>query len=207
MDQNELVINLMQNIVDKLDDISAKVNIEKEVGLDEGVIKSISDYPKRLTAFSQGLFNSLKIINKAVETAEKNIQDTIVCNKPEVKNYLKKEYVLFGKGTPFMSKFLLVVIIIVLFASYGFKYIPDYLLEQSTVKIERDEYKLFYQYVFLKSYDKSESKSQEAQSVLNKIKSNDSLLMSDYSKLYSTYKNAIQKERLKAQLKALSVSP
>jgi hypothetical protein len=122
--------------------------------------------------------------------------------KPNIINQ-KKEYYLFGKDTPFSSKLLLITLAFIFIASYGFKYIPSYLTENSTIKTERDEYELFYQYVFLDAYSKNNKISKNIASTLNDIQQKDTVLLQYVDKLSKKYNTQLQKEALEKQLENL----
>ena len=230
MSQSEIILNLMQNIVDKLDQIFAKVNREKEGNLDKEILKSVLDYPELIKRYFYGLTKDVEIVKKNIKLSEKQIKDTIIENTSVVQNHQTNEYILFGKDTPFTSIFLLMSILVVLISSFSFKYIPDYVLEKSTLKLERDQYKLFYQYVFLNNlykttyidlflilkcflfyqyvflntYDNHKPKSDNVANTFNNIKKNDSSLLLEIGRLSKKYNKEIQKTRLEKQLRILN---
>lgn len=204
MSQSEIILNLMQNIVDKLDQIFAKVNREKEGNLDKEILKSVLDYPELIKRYFYGLTKDVEIVKKNIKLSEKQIKDTIIENTSVVQNHQTNEYILFGKDTPFTSIFLLMSILVVLISSFSFKYIPDYVLEKSTLKLERDQYKLFYQYVFLNTYDNHKPKSDNVANTFNNIKKNDSSLLLEIGRLSKKYNKEIQKTRLEKQLRILN---
>ncbi|WP_373941424.1 hypothetical protein OEG92_17380 [Polaribacter sejongensis] len=110
---------------------------------------------------------------------------------------------MFGKDTPFSSKLLLITIAFIFIASSGFKYIPIYLTENSAIKTERDEYELFYQYVFLDAYSKNNKISKNIVSTLNDIQQKDTVLLQYVHKLSKQYNTQLQKEALEKQLENL----
>ena len=96
------------------------------------------------------------------------------------------------------------MLFVVFTTSFAFKYIPDYLVEQSHVKLERDEYKLFYNYVYLNAYNKEEAYAEEVESTFNKIKKKDSLLLNHISRSLKKHENSIEKKQLEERLKILN---
>lgn len=204
MEQNRMLLNLMQNVVDKLDEITSMVNTKQESSFDEHVLKTISTCPKLISNFTNELLKNREVFNKLIARSDKQIKETIVNNKPVNHTHQKKEYILFGNDTPFTSRLFLMIILAVLITSFSFKYIPNYVLERSEIKNEREQYKLFYKYVYLNAYNNEASRANYVVSTFNKIRDKDSTLMNYINRIAIKHDKAIKIEELKDQIKTLN---
>ena len=200
MEENKKVLYLMQNVCDKLDTLSASLNNLNDNQVESETIKEFIELQKQ-TIIKQ---HKLNINQTSAFLSIIKIEESIksLSNEPNIINQ-KKEYYLFGKDTPFSSKLLLITIAFIFIASFGFKYIPIYLTEKSAIKTERDEYKLFYQYVFLDAYSKNNKISKYITSTLNDIQQKDTVLLQYVHKLSKQYNTQLQKEALEKQLENL----
>jgi hypothetical protein len=200
MEENKKVLYLMQNVCDKLDVLSGNVNIISDSQVESETFAEFIELEERIVSNQNMLIKSQTTMNSHIIDLEKNIE--LLGNEPKV-IHQKEEYYLFGKDTPFSSKLLLITIAFIFIASFGFKYIPIYLTEKSAIKTERDEYKLFYQYVFLDAYSKNNKISKNIASTLNDIQQKDTVLLQYVHKLSKQYNTQLQKEALEKQLENL----
>ncbi|MEI6866772.1 hypothetical protein [Flavicella sp.] len=191
MEENKKVLYLMQNICDKLDALVDNINTIKADQLDSETFLEFVKLQELLVTNHNALDKNQKTMNSHMINLAKNMGR--LGNKPNVINQ-KKEYYLFGKETPFSSKLLLILIAFIFIASSGFKYIPIYLTENSAIKTERDEYELFYQYVFLDAYSKNNKISKNIASTLNDIQQKDTVLLQYVDKLSKKYNTQLQKK-------------
>jgi hypothetical protein len=200
MEENKKVLYLMQNVCDKLDALSGNVNIISDSQVESETFAEFIELEERIVSNQNMLIKSQTTMNSHIIDLEKKIE--LLGNEPKV-IHQKKEYYLFGKDTPFSSKLLLITIAFIFIASSGFKYIPIYLTENSAIKTERDEYELFYQYVFLDAYSKNNKISKYITSTLNDIQQKDTVLLQYVYKLSKKYNSQLKKEALEKQLENL----
>ena len=200
MEENKKVLYLMQNVCDKLDVLSDNVKIISESQVESETFAEFIELEEGIVSNQEKLIKSQTTMNSHIVNLEKNIES--LSDVPKV-THQKKEYYLFGKDTPFSSKLLLITIACILIASSGFKYIPRYLTENSKLKTERDEYKLFYQYIFLDAYSKNNKISKNIASTLNDIQQKDTVLLRYIHKLSKQYNTQLKKEALEKQLENL----
>ena len=200
MEENKKVLYLMQNVCDKLDALSDNVKIISESQVESETFAEFIELEEGIVSNQEKLIKSQTTMNSHIVNLEKNIES--LSDAPKV-THQKKEYYLFGKDTPFSSKLFLITIACILIASFGFKYIPRYLTENSKLKTERDEYKLFYQYIFLDAYSKNNKISKNIASTLNDIQQKDTVLLRYIHKLSKQYNTQLKKEALEKQLENL----
>jgi len=193
----KLVINLMQNVVDKLDEVSAKIDIKKE-----NAKKPESDFLTDLRNDFKKLLLQQNNISKRIDASNKEVNNAIVSNKNsnQTHNY---EYVLFGKDSPLNIRFLISMIAIVVISWSGIKYLPPYFSAQSQLQIERDNYQLFYNYLYLKQVESKYNDAQKLEVILNKIKKGDDQIHEEYNSLLTRYQKQLRKQELENELKKL----
>ncbi len=190
---NEIIFKMMQNVSDKLDDISSKINQKKDSKIENESILKISE---RIISHQQ-------IIGNQIKNVKRDLEMKIDSTKPTINNNEKKEYILFGKDTPFTSKFLLVLIAVIMVLSYSFKYLPNYLHEKSEVKSERDSYKMFYEYVYLDAFSENNKIPYNLTNLITKIKKKDTVFVKHFNKLHKKYRKEMKKQELIDQLNQL----
>lgn len=200
MEENKKVLYLMQNVCDKLDTLESNINTIKEDKIDSKTFGEFTESQKQILMKQHKL--NINQTSASLSLIEIKKSTKSIGNEPNVINQ-KKEYYLFGKDTPFSSKLLLITIAFIFIASSGFKYIPSYLTENSKLKTERDEYKLFYQYFFLDAYSKNNKISKNIASILNDIQQKDTVLLRYVHKLSKQYNTQLKKEALEKQLENL----
>jgi len=190
----DITLALMQNVSDKLDTISSKISQIKSQNKKETLPNDINSLDK--------ILKNQKLIYAHLSTSKNQSVDGLKETPVTNQNY-KTEYIIFGKDTPFSSRLLLILIAIVLISIPIFKHIPSYLNERSSLKEERDTYKLFYNSEFLKSFDQEKVIPYNIVNTLDLVKSRDSAFISELEILNSKYSTYLKKEELKAELKKL----
>lgn len=197
-----MVLHLMQNVCDKLDTISIDIGNIKEQQLDKDILQEIPESQNIIISNAELILKNQFEISSQINKLKAEFELTLLKNEPTVINQ-KQEYYLFGKDTPFSSKLLLFIVAFIFIASSGFKYIPAYLTENSAIKAERDDYKLFYQYAFLDAYANKEMRSKDIASILEGIKQKDTILLNYVHKLGEQYNTQLKRESLINQLQNL----
>lgn len=192
---NQIVFNLMQNVVDKLDEILAKIEVDKNIKPESN---SLAKLPNEIDKL---LMQQDNILNK-IDASNREFTNALISNKGtnEIRNY---EYVLFGKDSPLNTRFLIYIIAFVVISWSGIKYLPHYFLTQSELKKEKDNYQLFYNYLNLKQVESKKDGSQKLEVIFNKIKKRDNQLLEEYSSLLTKYQKEIRKQELEIELKKL----
>lgn len=183
----EMVLKLMQNVSDELEGLSAKIS-----ELDQSNEKN-----------EEFLAKQKKLLAENIYATSEAFTEVLVKNPPIVNQTHNSQYVLFGKDTPFSSKLLLFLIAFCLLSIPVIKYIPPYLNEKSDLKEERDNYKLFYDYVFFNAFENKKTTPNEVLQTLNEIKAGDSTYTKYVERLKNHYKIHLKKEKLKAELQKL----
>ncbi|QXP64357.1 hypothetical protein [Polaribacter sp. HaHaR_3_91] len=200
MEESKKVLYLMQNVCDKLDTLESNINTIREDKIDNKIFGEFIESQKQILMKQHKLNINQTSAFLSIIKIEESIKS--LSNEPNIINQ-KKEYYLFGKDSPFTSKLLLSIITFILIAFSGFKYIPSYLNENSELKTERDEYKLFYEYFFLDAYSKNNKTSKNIASILNDIQQKDTVLLRYVHKLSKQYNTQLKKEALEKQLENL----
>ena len=193
-ENNEFVVGLMQNVLDKLNTISKQIDQNESAKVEISVEKS--------EEVKDVLSGQLTINNNLTEMKEE-LKKSISKNKPILNQNYKSDYILFGKDSPFSSKLLLILIAVILMSIPAFKYIPKYLNQASELKEQRDTYKLFYDSFLLSSFDKTGKVPTEIFTLMEKIESRDTVFINYVDRLSIRYKHHLRKVELKAELKSL----
>lgn len=193
---NDITLKLMQNVSDKLDDILTNISESKGAKIDQELLLEQKHNFKTL-------IENQETINKNLCNSKNTLKEILNENPTVVNQSHKSEYMLFGKDTPFTSKLLLSLIFVALVCFPMFKYIPSYLNEKSSITEERDNYKLFYDYVFLNEFDNTKTVPTDLVETLNIIKDKDSAFINYVQRLHSKYATHLKKENLKAELQKL----
>lgn len=199
----DYLIKLMQNVCDKLDNISGIVSQKKDSKIGEDLLSKIPENQETMIKIYKSINANQVILEKQIIELKENIEKGIGNNDAVINNNQKKEYILFGNDTPFTSKFLLALITVILISSSGIKYIPGYLIENSNLKYERDIYETFYDYVYLDAFVKNNKIQNHVHDILNEIKENDSNFIKHFNTLKEKYTKEMQKQKLEQQLKQL----
>ncbi|PNW27213.1 hypothetical protein [Formosa algae] len=193
---NNDIFVILQKVLDKLKNISentqnnnVKTN-EIHTRNNEGVSEVLSRVVKNLM-LTDRLIESSR--NKIIETVEENK------TTPNVNNY--KEYSLFGSKSHFKPLTLIIILYSLVIIWSAFKYLPPYLTEISTLKKEREEYKFFYDFMYLNQF--KENGKTTANDVLTKYRQKDALLKNEFNSLLNTYNKEIRRQELEEELKSL----
>lgn len=187
---NKAIFNLMQIVVDKLEAISKDVNkndhrkLNKNNETHELISKTISNQTQ----------TNLDIENRIISSIVEHKTSPSITN-----NYA--EYSFFGSKSHFKPKTLIIILFSLVIIWSSLKYIPTYVTENSSLNKEREEYQLFYNYVYLKQF--KNDKIISANEILKKVRQKDSLFMKEYNALLNNYQNEIRKEELKEELNSL----
>lgn len=193
---NDMTLELMQNVIDKLDEILSNFDKTKAPEIDENLLLIQENNIK-------DILKQQEILNRSLNVSKENFK-AVLRETPSIVNQShKSEYMIFGKDSPFSSKLLLALIFTLLISYPIFKYIPQYLTESSSIKEERDNYELFYNYVFFHTADKNNGTAQHLKSTLERIKAKDTVIINQIDQLSVEYSKKLKKQALKAELKKL----
>ena len=204
-DNEDFFIKLMQNIVDKLDEISSEIDksnnndnkaLSKEISPITNELKVI---PKK---FNEIIANQIKLANNFAFISE-NIEKTIKEHRTPITNSTKTEIIIFGKDSPFSSKLLLISTICLLIFSCGFKYIPNYLKEQNAIELKTDKYKMFYDHLYLTTYENDNNGHKYVSNIFEQIEKKDTSFRKEHNRLLAEYSKKIKKKKLQQQLTEL----
>jgi hypothetical protein len=199
MDQNTTtaIFNLMQNVVDKLDTLSENLKGNEDNELKAMLTENSNEIKISLKKAISNQTSLAQIIQtsegKIIESFEKNI--TI----PSVNNYT--EYNLIGSKSHFKPLSLLLFAFALVVVWSSIKYLPSHFNESSLLSKEKENYELFYNYVYLQQFKKSEIITADV--FLKKIKDKDTLFLKEYNVLLETYQKERKKQQLKDELKSL----
>lgn len=198
MDQTttNAIFNLMQNIVDKLDNISQNQNTNKGSELNamtNSYIELKELITNSITVHNSFLENYKNIENRIIELS-KNSNRNVITN-----NY--KEFSLFGKESSFKPVRVIIILFCLVLTWSSIKYLPSYFNEKSLLKREKEEYQFFYQYTYLNQFKYTDKTT--ANTILKKIKENDEGIIKDYHILLQTYTREQRKRELEEELQKL----
>ncbi|WP_166384262.1 hypothetical protein [Polaribacter sp. 11A2H] len=194
---NKAIFTLMQKVVDKLDTISKDVNKKDQTELVDIVKKTNI----AITALVTDMFNSQTKLLQTSSDISDEVSSCLKENKitPTVNNYA--EYSLLGSKSHFKPRSLIIMFFSLVIIWCSIKYLPSYFTEKSMLSNEREEYQLFYNFVYLKQLNND--KIINANEILKKVQQKDTLFMKEYHTLLSTYQREIRKQELKEELKLL----
>ena len=120
-----IVLNLMQNVSDKLDDITSTLKEIKQNDLQKNTSEKNEVY---FAAVIDELNNSQQKTTAKIIREQKNQIENI---KTTIDN--TKQYFLFGKDTSMTSKSLLLIMLLLILSSNAIKHIPNYLNRHSQI--------------------------------------------------------------------------
>ncbi|WP_026707439.1 hypothetical protein [Flavobacterium frigidarium] len=199
MDQNTTtaIFNLMQNVVDKLDALSENLK-EKE---DSELKAMLTENSNEIKISLKKAISNQTSLAQIIQTSEGKIIESFEKNKtiPSVNNYT--EYNLIGSKSHFKPLSLLLFAFALVVVWSSIKYLPSYFNESSLLSKEKENYELFYNYVYLQQFKKSEIITADV--FLKKIKDKDTLFLKEYNVLLETYQKERKKQQLKDELKSL----
>ena len=177
MDEN-IILNSMQNISDKLDQLAESIDLKTKEKPERGVQLT----EKYTTAIVDHLTKTQTDISNIIIEAQKHQIKNI---KPIINN--KKENYIFGNDTSITSKGLLLIIVLLIIFSNSIKLVPDYLNKKSQITKERNEYKQIYDYCFLNFHDKENDFSKMFPQYLQLAKSKNPKFIKRLNLLKSKY--------------------
>lgn len=193
---DNIILNLMQNVSDKLNEISNKIDNSNASQIDKDILLSQEDNIK-------SILSNQSILKKSLSFSKEKLKEVLEEIPTVINQNQNTEYVLFGKDTPFSSKFFLSIIFLVLLSYPIFKYIPQYLNEKSVLKEERDNYQLVYEYVFFHSASEKNGTAQRLENTLQQIRLKDTVILKKISDLRHKYETRLRRNSLEAELKKL----
>ncbi|SDF26563.1 hypothetical protein [Cellulophaga baltica] len=199
MDQNptHVIFNLMQNVVDKLDALSQDLNNNKGNELNDVITNNSNE----IKAYLKKSIDNQVSLSKQNLAIEVRINESIEKNKtiPSINNFT--EYNLFGNKSHFKPFSLIIIAFALVVIWSSIKYLPTYLNESSLLSKEKEDYELFYNYVYLNQFKSSETIT--AAKILKKIQDKDTLFFREYRSLLKMYQKEIKKQQLKEELNIL----
>ena len=202
MDQNttNAIFNLMQNVVDKLDSLSQDLKKNEDNDLNDVIVKNSNEIKVYLKKSIEEHAN----LSQQHQVTESRIIESIENNKPipSVNNYT--EYNLFGNKSHFKPLSLVIIAFALVLVWSSIKYLPTYFNNRSALARDKEDYKLFYNYVYLNQFKSSETLTVDK--FLKKIQDKDTLFLKEYSSLLKRYQKEIKKQKLKEELKSLESS-
>ncbi len=200
---NNAIFNLMQNIVDKLNDVEKKLNTREEddkidttalLALFDSKIKNIHTQINELVKLFQNESLSSKKARKEMSDKLKEVELIPIVNNTN------NEYSLIGSKSIFKPKQLIVFMVLLVVVWSSIKYIPPYLNEKSNIKERYEEYQILTNYIYFMS---SENNKDFMNSALDKIKKKDTVFMNQYHKLMDKHQIELRKQELQEKLKSL----
>ena len=194
---NKAIFTLMQKVVDKLDAISKDVNKKDQTELVDIVKKT----NVAITALVTDMFNSQTKLLQTSSDISDEVSSCLKENKitPTVNNYA--EYSLLGSKSHFKPWVIGVFFFCLVTIWCSIKYLPSYFIEKSSLSKAKEDYQIFYNYVYLKEF--KNDKNTIANETLKKVQQKDTLFMKEYHTLLNTYQREIRKQELKEELKLL----
>ena len=199
MDENKsnAILNLMQNIVDKLEDMDQKLNQNGNNDFPDFLLQNNDELKALVTKLesvqSELMEHNLDVESRIMKHFESKEQPHSVSNHIE--------YSFFGRESYLKPKILLVVLFCITILWSSIQYLPSYFIEHSHLKKEAEDYKIFYNYVNINDFIKS--KNSTASDLLKKIKEKDSAVINDYNLLSKIYEKEMKKQQLKEELDSL----
>lgn len=196
--QEQMIINLMQNLVDSTEKISDDIQSR-----DEKIQLLISENYKAQT---DKIVENLKLNAKLYQ--EKSIESNEILfeklehQKPTSSINNHKHYSLFGEKSTLKTKQIILILFGLIFIWGFLRYIPEYYIEHSQLKKDKEDYQLFYEYIFFNQFENQESVN--ANQILKDIQKRDSLIMKRYGDLKSQYKKENKILELVKQIDSLS---
>lgn len=187
MDKKDIdaIYNLMQNVVDKLDNISNKIESENQ-NKNEPEIQNILKKQDTTIGYLIHLNDGLENRNKEkTETAN---------------NY--NEYVLFGKDSTMNNRLLFILASFILIAYLGFKFLAPVIIEKGELESQNANYQIMYEYLYLKGL-RNEPIKYSIEQIAKQIRSRDAIFLEEYDKMVSEDKMIKRRIELETELKKL----
>ena len=190
-----IVLNLMQNVSDKLDDITSTLKEIKQNDLQKNTSEKNEVY---FAAVIDELNNSQQKTTAKIIREQKNQIENI---KTTIDN--TKQYFLFGKDTSMTSKSLLLIMLLLILSSNAIKHIPNYLNRHSQITKERNAYKQVYEFLYLYHMDDKDDYSSTLSDLLKHSKNKKPVFINKLKSLRTKHEKDLKEKELKKQLKAL----
>lgn len=191
----KIVLSLMQNVSDKLDDISSNLKELNQTGLNKKEAESNEEY---LTAVIREIYSSQQEISSKIIREQKRQIEKI---EPTIDN--TRQFFIFGKDTSITSKGILIIIFLMIIFSNSIKHIPSYLNERSEIKKERNEYKQVFDFLFLYHHDDKDGYATRLSNLLKDSKNKNPVFVNKLKLLRKKHDKSLKKKELKEQLKKL----
>ena len=144
---NNAIFTLMQKVVDKLDTISKDVN-----NIDQTELSHVfSEENEKLKNLIETTISNQHVLDQKI-LSKKEIDDSIKENAvtPNVNNYT--EFSLLGSKSHFKPKTLIIMLFSLVIIWSSIKHLPAYFINNGSLSKEKEEYELFYNYVYLKDF-------------------------------------------------------
>lgn len=191
----KIVLTLMQNVSDKLDDITSTLKEIKQNDLEKN---NSEKYEVYFAAVIDELNNSQEKTTAKIIREQKNQIENI---KTTIDN--TKQYFLFGKDTSMTSKSLLLIMLLLILSSNAIKHIPNYLNKHNQITKERNAYKQVYEFLYLYHLDDKDDYSSTLSDLLKHSKNNKPVFINKLKLLRTKKEKDLKEKELKKQLKAL----
>ena len=197
---NKAIFTLMQKVIDKLDAISKDVNNIDQTELSDVISTEYEELEDSIEIIisNQSLHwqKNLKTKEEIIDFIKENAEIPVVNNSTE--------YNLFGNKSHFKPWVIIFFFFGLLTVWSSIKYLPSHFMEKKLISKEKEEYELFYNYVYLKQFNND--KIITANEILNKVKQKDTLFMKEYHTLLNRYQREIRKQELKEELNSLDTN-
>lgn len=196
-EREQRIINLMQELVDKLDEISDEIqNKDKKI---QSLISE--NYKLQTDKIIENLKLNAKLYREKSTELSDILLDKLENQKPIPSTNNNNHYSLLGEKSSLKSKQIVLILFALTFLWGLIKYGPEYYLEYSDLKKDKENYELFYNYAYLNQFENADSIN--ADMILKGFKNRDSLIMKRYDLLLNAYKVEIKKRQLLKELNAL----
>lgn len=211
---------LMQNVVNKLDDISKNIDSQKK---DNSIEKSLQKIYEISESENGNILSEISVLKESLkESNDLNKLETqltemrqginnfeidfqkVIESKPENIVTNNKTIIVFGDDATFSVKTLLFFLTVIVICWSSIKYLPSYFSERSNLKVQKDLYYDYYKFNYYLKFQQEDQKGIEyMERVLEMIQTNDSSFVKKYEELQRSYSNEIKKRELESQLKEL----
>jgi len=211
---------LMQNVVNKLDDISKKIDSQKlDKSTEETYQKISADSDKKseiilkeIDVIKQGLNkpidlaeieSSLTDLRQGINNMDASFQKVLE-KKPDSVTTHNKSVTVFGDDATFSVKTLFILLAFTIICWSAIKFLPSYFSERSELEKEKQLYYDYYKFNYYLNFEQEDKKGiNYMEKILDAIESNDSLFVKKYEELQISCSNELKKKELKKQLKQL----
>lgn len=134
-----------------------------------------------------------------------------ILEKETVINHTQNNVTIFGEDSKFTFKQLYgwllaaisIITIVLVTPSTYFKY-ADITKERDSLKVQLNDYKSFYEYVYYEALDQNNQKEKYYKKVFRKIVLDDKATLRNLEQWATNYAKEMRRKKLKAELKKLS---